>query len=71
MFADAGYPLGPNNEPSDALLDDLVVSGTPDEIAAALRLRLDRGLDEICASILPGPDRAADERVLIEALTRV
>src|SRR3954454_2083871 len=45
MFADAGYPLRADGGVSPELIDDLVVSGTPDEIAAKLRYRLDLGFD--------------------------
>ena len=41
MFADAGYPLQADGSVSPELIDDLVVSGTPDEIATQLHHRLD------------------------------
>ena len=68
MFADAGYPLGPNGEVTDALIDALVVSGDDQTIAGRLRERLERGPDELLVSLLPGPDRRADEDVLLRVL---
>ena len=68
MFADAGYPLGPNGEVTDALIDALVVSGDDQAIAGQLRERLERGPDELLVSLLPGPDRRADEDVLLRVL---
>lgn len=68
MFADAGHPLGPERELPDALLDELVVWGEPAGIADALRRRLGQGLDELLVGVLPGDDRAADERALVGIL---
>jgi alkanesulfonate monooxygenase SsuD/methylene tetrahydromethanopterin reductase-like flavin-dependent oxidoreductase (luciferase family) len=39
MFGDAGYPLREDGSVSPELIDELVVSGTPDEIASQLRRR--------------------------------
>ncbi|MSQ35939.1 MAG: LLM class flavin-dependent oxidoreductase [Dehalococcoidia bacterium] len=47
MFAQAGFP--PDDGFSDALLDELVVSGTRDEVAAGLRGWLDAGMGEVIA----------------------
>ena len=71
MFADAGFPLQVDGQVSDALVDDLVVSGSAAEIATGVRARLDRGLDEVLVSVLAGPDRRADEAALVEAAARV
>ncbi len=71
MFADAGFPLRADGQVSDALVDDLVVSGTAEEIAAGVRARLGRGLDEVLVSVLTGPDRRADEAALVEAAAQV
>ncbi len=68
MFADAGFPLGPDNAVPDALIDELVVSGDADGIAAALRGRLDRGLDELVVSLVPGEDPAREEAALLEII---
>ena len=65
MFADAGFPLGPNNALSDALVDALVISGDDEAIRFGMLARLDRGLDELVVSPLFGPDRAADFAGLI------
>lgn len=61
MFEHAGFPMGDPNAPDaypDALLDDLVVSGTPDEVAAGLRRYLDAG----CAEVLAAPLLERDDR---------
>ncbi len=71
MFADAGFPLGPDGGVSDALIDALVVSGDDAAIAAGLRERLDRGLDELLVSLIVGPDRRADEDALLRVLGRL
>jgi F420-dependent oxidoreductase-like protein len=71
MFADAGYPLGPDGEVTDALIDALVVSGDEAAIAAQLEERLARGLDELLVGLLPGPDRRADEDALLRILGRL
>lgn len=47
MFADAGYPVDANGTMSDALIESLVVSGSPAKIAARFRELLASGLDEL------------------------
>ncbi len=68
MFADAGYPLRPDGSVSPELIDDLVVSGTPDEIAAQLRRRLDLGFDVLMVNPLRTEDDAGHEDQLLEIL---
>lgn len=72
MFADAGFPLGPAGEVTDALIDDLVVGGDEATIATGLRQRLDRlgNHDELSVSLLAGPDRRAEEETLLRALAQ-
>ena len=73
MFADAGYPLDAAGAVTDALIDDLVVGGDEAAIAAGLGARLDRlgAADELLVSLLPGPDRRAEEDALLRALALV
>ena len=68
MFADAGYPLQPDGAVNPELIDDLVVSGTPDEIAAQLRHRLDLGLDVLMVNPLRTEDDANHEDQVLEIL---
>ena len=68
MFADAGYPLRPDGSVSPELIDDLVVSGTPDEIAAQLRERLDLGFDVLMVNPLRTDDDTRHEDQLLEIL---
>lgn len=68
MFADAGFPLNPDNSPTDALIDELVVSGDASAIAGALRARLDRGLDELVVSLVPSDDPARDEAAILDII---
>jgi F420-dependent oxidoreductase-like protein len=68
MFADAGYPLHPDGSVSPELIDDLVVSGTPDEIATQLRHRLDLGFDVLMVNPLRTDDDAAHEDGVLEIL---
>jgi len=68
MFADAGFPLNPDNTPTDALIDELVVSGDASAIAGALRARLDRGLDELVVSLVPSDDPARDEAAVLDII---
>ncbi len=47
MFAEAGFPVSTEGTMSDALLDNLVVSGSEAEVVARLTNLLARGLDEL------------------------
>lgn len=68
MFADAGYPLHPDGSVSAELIDDLVVSGTEDEIAWQLRERLDLGFDVLMVNPLRTEDDGAHEGQILEVL---
>src|ERR687891_621946 len=68
MFADAGYPLLPDGAVSPKLIDDLVVSGSPDEIAAKLRNRLDLGFDVLMVNPLRTEDDTAHEDAVLAIL---
>ncbi len=47
MFADAGFPVSPDGTMSDALIDNLVVSGDETVVASRLAELLVMGLDEL------------------------
>jgi alkanesulfonate monooxygenase SsuD/methylene tetrahydromethanopterin reductase-like flavin-dependent oxidoreductase (luciferase family) len=68
MFADAGYPLKPDGGVSPELIDDLVVSGTPEQIAGQLRQRLSIGFDVLMVNPLRTDDDEAHEDRLLEIL---
>ncbi len=55
MFAAAGYDVSEGY--GDDLLDDLVVSGTEDEVVAGLQRWIDAGIGEVLAHPLVGEDR--------------
>jgi alkanesulfonate monooxygenase SsuD/methylene tetrahydromethanopterin reductase-like flavin-dependent oxidoreductase (luciferase family) len=61
MFAAAGFPLVDSVVIPDALLESLVVSGSPEEIAEGLHARLRRGPDELLLNLVPSDDIRADE----------
>lgn len=71
MFADAGYPLLEDGSVSPGLIDDLVVSGTPDEIAVQLRRRLDLGFDVLMVNPLRTENDAAHEDQVLEILANL
>lgn len=68
MFADAGYPLGPDGAYSDELLDHLVLIGDDDALAEQLSTLLDEGLDELLVMLIPGPDQMSEEQRLLRIL---
>lgn len=70
MFKDAGYPVNPDNSLSDALLDELVVSGTPDQIAARLHQIQEAGVDELLVMRVNVADPEAEDTALLEMLAR-
>jgi alkanesulfonate monooxygenase SsuD/methylene tetrahydromethanopterin reductase-like flavin-dependent oxidoreductase (luciferase family) len=70
MFEDAGFPIGSDNTMPDALLDELVVSGSPAEIAARLHQIQDAGVDDLLVMRVTVADDAAEETALLELLAR-
>jgi F420-dependent oxidoreductase-like protein len=71
MFADAGYPVASDGTMSDALFDELVVSGDPDAIAQRLSAIQAAGVDEILVTHVPIDDRAGEEAALVGLLGRL
>jgi alkanesulfonate monooxygenase SsuD/methylene tetrahydromethanopterin reductase-like flavin-dependent oxidoreductase (luciferase family) len=67
MFADAGYPVGSDGTATDALLDHLVVNGTPVTVQERLSAILETDIDELLVMLIPGEDPAGEE----EALSRI
>lgn len=59
MFERAGFPIEDPGMLPDGLLDDLVVSGTAEEVTAGLRRYLEAGCDEVLAAPLVEPDDRA------------
>ncbi|MFN0073596.1 MAG: LLM class flavin-dependent oxidoreductase [Chloroflexota bacterium] len=70
MFADAGFPLADDGLVSDELLDALVVSGSPDVVAARLQAIQASGVDELVITQIGVADEVAEETALIELLAR-
>lgn len=72
MFRDAGYAFaeGDTTYPGE-LLDELIVSGSDDEVVAGLRRWLDRGVDELLVAPLTGPSGDADDEHVLEVISRV
>ena len=70
MFEDAGYTVNPDHSLPDALLDELVVSGTPDQIAARLRQIQAAGVDELLVMRINVADAEAEDAALLDLLAR-
>lgn len=70
MFEDAGFPVPADGVMPDALLDALVVSGTPDEVAARLREIQARGVDELLVMRITVSDEDAEDAALLSLLGR-
>jgi alkanesulfonate monooxygenase SsuD/methylene tetrahydromethanopterin reductase-like flavin-dependent oxidoreductase (luciferase family) len=68
MFADAGYPMQADGSVSPELIDELIVSGTPEDIADQLRQRLDLGFDVLMVNPLRTDDDRAHEDQVLEIL---
>jgi F420-dependent oxidoreductase-like protein len=71
MFTRAGYGETAEAGYSDALLDDLVVSGTADEVVAGLRSYLDAGMGQVLAHPVIDPsDEAGSIRRAFEVVAQ-
>lgn len=71
MFATSGYPLGPGNEFSDELLDQLMVHGDEEAVSQQLGDLLNRGFDELLVMSVPVEDREGEEQRLLDLLGRL
>ena len=60
MFADAGFPVTAAQEMSDALVDELAVSGDPADVRARLAAIRARGIDELLISHVAVADEAEE-----------
>ena len=69
MFAAAGYPLAADGSVTGALIDAIVLSGDDAAVAAGLRERLERGLDELVVSLIASDDPRGDEDALIRIIS--
>jgi alkanesulfonate monooxygenase SsuD/methylene tetrahydromethanopterin reductase-like flavin-dependent oxidoreductase (luciferase family) len=61
MFAEAGFPPGPEDEMGDALIDHLVISGTDTQVRDRLAAALGGGIDELLVMLIPSRDLPAEE----------
>jgi len=68
MFAEAGYPVTAAGEMSDALVEELAVSGSPDVLRTRLEAILARGIDELLISHVVVEDEAEELAVLSQVL---
>lgn len=64
MFADAGFPVASDGSVSDQLVDNLVISGDENAVAARLRELLTAGLDEVLAMSVPVENAASEQQQL-------
>ena len=70
MFEEAGFPVGPDGAMSDALLDELVVSGSREAVTARLQEIQAAGVDELVITQMTVGDAVAEEAGLVELLAR-
>jgi alkanesulfonate monooxygenase SsuD/methylene tetrahydromethanopterin reductase-like flavin-dependent oxidoreductase (luciferase family) len=64
MFATAGYPLDPDGNISDALVDNLVIVGDEAAVTARIDELLTAGLDELLLTPVPVGDEAVQRERL-------
>jgi F420-dependent oxidoreductase-like protein len=68
MFADAGFPIGPDNTLSDALIDALFVSGDTATVRNRLAAIQAAGVDDLLITHVPIQDAAAEVDELADIL---
>jgi alkanesulfonate monooxygenase SsuD/methylene tetrahydromethanopterin reductase-like flavin-dependent oxidoreductase (luciferase family) len=68
MFALAGHEVAAAGDYSDALLDDLVVSGAEDEVASALRERVAAGVEVLAQPLAPAEGQAEHLEAVFRAV---
>jgi F420-dependent oxidoreductase-like protein len=69
MFADADFSVAADGAMPDALLDSLVVAGTPETVRARLEAIQAAGVDELIVTHVPVADGDDEEAALISVLT--
>jgi F420-dependent oxidoreductase-like protein len=70
MFEDAGFPVPSDGVMPDALLDELVVSGSPEAVAARLHEIQAAGIDELLVMRINVADAEAEDMALLGLLAR-
>jgi hypothetical protein len=68
MFSDACFPLTANQLLSDALVDNVIISGNEDIVAARLTELLISGLDELMVNPVPIRDAIDEMRWLMHLI---
>ena len=62
VFSNAGFQITSDQKVSDALVDNLVISGNEEKVAARINELLSAGLDELMISPVPVTGTGKDER---------
>jgi hypothetical protein len=60
MFAAAGHPEAKDGVVSDALVEDLILTGNEAKFTAGVRRFLDAGVDELIITLAPGSEPSVD-----------
>ena len=68
MFSNAGFQITSNQKVSDALVDNLIISGNDATVAARFNELLAVGLDELMISLVPITETGDDEQALLTHL---
>jgi F420-dependent oxidoreductase-like protein len=68
MFSNAGFQLTSDQTAPDALVDNLVISGNEDTVAARFTELLATGLDELMVSLVPIKDAVNETRQLMHLI---
>ena len=68
MFADAGFPLTPDNKMTDDLVNNMIISGNKDTVATSLSKLLAAGLDELMVSLVPVIDEKYEQTQLMRLI---
>ncbi len=71
MFADAGFPVSPDGTISDALIDNLVVSGDEAAVKGRLVELLGMGLDELLVMQVPVADAEGEMERLMRLIGQI
>ena len=68
MFADAGFPLTSNEKVTDDLVNNIIISGNEDAVAASLTKLMAAGLDELMVSLVPVVDEKYEQTQLMRLI---